>query len=311
MLRVGKRGTIKVKMETPKDTGVIIGRFQLIELKEEQCHVIQTLIGSHRKVVVFIEVSPVLVTKRNPIDFITRKEMILAKFPELTVLSIPGHPSIEEWSKNLDNSIREACPGGSVVLYGNSRFVGSYKGSFEVKKLEIELSGHTAGMVKSIGKEMIASASFRAGMVFAVHKQYAKVYPTVDVAVFNGDKLLLAQKPSVNGYRFIGGFSDPDDHSYEEAARREVMEEANVEIDHLEYVGSAKVDDWRYRDEEDKITTILFIGKYVNGVANPQDDISELCWFDWSEVNESLFVSEHKPLFKMLERKVNMGRVKK
>lgn len=47
--------------------------------------------------------------------------------------------------------------------------------------------------------------------------------------VFNNEgKLLLARKPNETKLRFIGGFVDPSDISYEKAAVREFMEETTV-----------------------------------------------------------------------------------
>jgi bifunctional NMN adenylyltransferase/nudix hydrolase len=292
-------------MEAQKDIGVIVGRFQVHELHEAHRDIIETVMKNHRRVVIFLGVSPALISKHNPLDFVTRKEMILSSYPNLTVLSIPDHPSDKEWSKELDRRIREACPVGSVMLYGSRDcFIKSYFGSFETKELEQKVYVSGTEVRKEVSREIKASPDFRAGVIFAAYNQYAKVYPTVDVAVFNDGKLLLAKKPSVDNYRFIGGFADPTDNSFEEAAKREVMEESNIEIGDIEYVGSHRVDDWRYRSEEDKIMTTLFMAKYVHGRINPQDDISELRWFEWDEVSEDIFVSEHKPLFNLLKQKV-------
>lgn len=296
-------------MEMQSSIGVIVGRFQFVELRDEQRDAIEGVIKKHDQVLVFIETSPVPVTKCNPLDFHTRKNMLLQYFPGLRVFSIPDQPLMTEWSKDLDKRIYEANPKGNAVLYGTGNgSIGSYSGRFEKKELSFDIESN-AGAANIIEQDIKTSKAFRVGIVYAADKQYSKVYPTVDVAVFHGEKLLLAKKPSVNSYRFIGGFSDPSDSSYEEAAKREVLEEADIGISDLEYVGSARVDDWRYRNEKDKIITTLFIAKYVSGSINPQDDISELRWFDWGEVSAALFVDEHRPLFEMLKKRVNASKV--
>src|ERR1700746_2532342 len=98
-----------------KDVGVIVGRFQVNELHGAHRQIIDHVWKNHKKVIVFLGVSPVLTTKNNPLDFVSRKEMILQAYPSVTVMPIPDHPSDEEWSKELDSRIREACPINSVL----------------------------------------------------------------------------------------------------------------------------------------------------------------------------------------------------
>ncbi len=50
-----------------------------------------------------------------------------------------------------------------------------------------------------------------------------------------------------------------------EDAKREVQEEAGVEVGNITYLGSTLINDWRYRGEIDKIKTALFVAKYVFG----------------------------------------------
>ena len=109
--------------------------------------------------------------------------------------------------------------------------------------------------------------------------------------------MLLGRKQGEAYHRFFGGFVDPRDESLEAAAARELKEEAgtNVEIgghNSLIYIGSHRVDDWRYRSESDKICTALFVAPYQYGVPAPGDDIAEVSWFDWSGFGETL-MPEH------------------
>ena len=52
-------------------------------------------------------------------------------------------------------------------------------------------------------------------------------------------------------------------------AVREVMEETGADIGQPRYVWSGIVDDWRYRDESDKILTTLFEAPYIFGPVKP------------------------------------------
>ncbi len=136
--------------------------------------------------------------------------------------------------------------------------------------------------------------------------QFPSVKATVDVAIVDYDnfKMLLARKPHETLHRFVGGFSDPNSESFEHDAKREVLEETGLTLEHLKYIGSAKIDDWRYRNEKDKIKTMFFAGCYVFGAPQANDDIAEVKWFTFetlfSEGAENLLVPNHRILLKML-----------
>ncbi len=290
-------------MDTPKiyDIGVIVGRFQVNELHHGHIKLVENVMALHKRVVILLGISPTLVTKNNPLDFVARKEMIIQKFPNISVLSIPDMPSDHNWSLELDKRLREACPLGSVLLYGGrDNFTKYYSGHFDTADLGEFGAFSGTEIRKEVSREVKSSADFRSGVIFAAYNQYSKVYPTVDVAIVNGDKVLLGKKENQEKYRFIGGFSDANDESFEAAAKREAMEETGLELGNLKYIGSAKIDDWRYRNEEDKIITLFFLAYYIHGRVEAKDDIAKLDWFLRSELKEELFVQEHKPLFQML-----------
>jgi bifunctional NMN adenylyltransferase/nudix hydrolase len=288
-----------------KEIGVIVGRFQVPELHAGHVELIQKVVDNHKRVVIFLGVTPVLVTKKNPLDFITRKEMILKVFPNVTILALPDMPNDTDWSKELDKRLREVCPMGDALLYGGrDSFRGSYTGHFETTEIEQIANFSGTEMRKDVSQETKASPDFRVGVIFAAYNQYPKVYPTVDVAIMKGDEVLLGRKPHQTLFRFIGGFVDPTDDSFEQAAQREAQEETGVEVGNLQYVGTARIDDWRYRHEVDKIITTLFTADYVFGNAVAQDDIEELKWFKIKDLEEGDFVKEHRGLWGFLEKKI-------
>ncbi|TND09541.1 MAG: ADP-ribose pyrophosphatase [Bacteroidetes bacterium] len=289
-----------------KDIGIIVGRFQVNELHPGHIDLIETVNAKHKRVVIFLGTTPALVTRNNPLDFVARKEMLLKRFPAVSVLSIPDSPSDKDWSIMLDSRIREACPVGSVMLYGSrSSFISSYHGHFETTELPDHHNTSGTEVRIELSKEVKSSPDFRAGVIFAAYNQYPKVYPTVDVAITRDGKFLLGRKANQSKYRFIGGFADPTDDSYEDAARREAMEETGLEIGNITYVGSARIDDWRYRSEQDKIITHLFIAEALFGKAEARDDIAELKWVLSADLDEELFVPEHVVLYDLLKKKIN------
>jgi bifunctional NMN adenylyltransferase/nudix hydrolase len=127
------------------------------------------------------------------------------------------------------------------------------------------------------------------------------VMATVDVAIFNEDytKILLGKKANEDQYRLIGGFADPGSDSYEADARREVREETGLSITDPEYIGSYRIDDWRYRGEPDrKIKTLLFVAKVFSGSARAADDIAEVRWFEIDDLHPAAdwVIPNHRPL---------------
>ncbi len=287
------------------DVGVIVGRFQVHELHQAHKDLIKYVNGRHDRTLIFLGLSPCRVTMNNPLDFDARKQMLQDAFTEVGVYYIKDCADDRLWSKRLDSMIQDhAKPGASIMLYGGrDAFIKHYEGKFST--IEMEQETYTSGTIirKTISNTVPRTPDFRAGVIWASQNQWPKAIPTVDVAVWDemGEKLLLARKPDETRYRFIGGFAMGP--TYEADARREVSEEAHIEITDPVYVGSHQVDDWRYRSEADKIMTILFEAKRFSGSPRPDDDIVELKWFQFDTLVDEIIVPEHRPLLKMLQCK--------
>lgn len=143
----------------------------------------------------------------------------------------------------------------------------------------------------------------------AAHKDEAAAF----YAPAKATQVLLGRKPGETKFRFFGGFVDPTDESLEHAARRETAEEGGVELAETLYIGSTRVEDWRYRGEPDKIMTTLFAGKVLHGRPRPGDDIEEVRWFPLTldgtntvtvagNITENTIAPVHRTLLQMLVR---------
>lgn len=288
------------KQNTKGEIGVIVGRFQVHELHSGYLSLIQEVLSKHEKVIIFLGVTKSAPTKRNPLDYASRCAMIEEYFPDkVIVLPIEDMESDELWSKALDKSIRAVFPVGTPILYGSrDSFIKSYSGSFQTVEYEptVEISG--TDIRDEVSNRVLRDPMFRAGVIYSVSNRFPICYPCVDIAAFSrdGKQILMARKPNENKYRFIGGFVDPEDKSFEDAAMREFREETSGTIGHLSYEGSFKVNNWRYRNSEDGITTVLFSAKLLLGPVQPSDDICELKWFDIDGIERSKIVDEHQPL---------------
>ncbi len=304
--------------------GVIVGRFQVHELHEGHMELIRAVKGRHNRVIIFVGTSPNGMTKRNPLDFITRKAMIQAKFPDITVLLLPDVATDERWSEILDERIREVTGYGDVTLYGGrDSFVPHYSGSYHPVELTLPATEHIKGedIRNKLTNNVIESADFRAGVIYAAMNQWPKVIACVDGVVFYrgqhtekwagdcgmeyayGDmEFLLAKKSGEPGWRFVGGHAEPITKTFEQDVRDEVRQESGVDIrpEQVEYIGSTYVPDWRWAAEQDKVKTLIFACEVTSLSAKAADDVAEVKWFKAKDLSFGVFVDVHKPIFVMV-----------
>jgi len=290
--------------------GVIIARFQSPYLHDGHKALIESVRSTHNKIVIVLGISPILGSRRNPLDFPTREKMIKKEFPDLVVLPLSDHPLDSKWSQNLDELLRSTFVGSKFILYGSrDSFIGYYSGQYNTQELPESGDYNSTVIRQQISDKVMDSESFRVGVIYAYSNTYLKVYPTVDIALFRNNKkeILLGRKNIDNKWRLLGGFTDPTDDSYEIAAQRELREECGpVETTPMRYEASLRVNDWRYRREEDKIITTLFSTDYVSGEVKGSDDIAEVKWFTLKELTDMLenktIAEEHYPQFDVLKK---------
>ncbi len=293
--------------------GVIIARFQTPYLHEGHKAVFQTVTKNHNKTIIVLGISPLRGGRKNPLDFHTREKMIKKEYPDVVVLPLADHPYDAQWSKNLDSLLNDSFPGSTFSLYGSRRsFIEYYSGNLKVVELR-ETGSHSATIIREqISDKVLDSEEFRTGIIYAYSNTYLKVYPTVDIAAFRNNKseILLGKKNIDNKWRLLGGFADPTDGSYEEAAQRELREECgDIKVTEMRYEKSFQVNDWRYRSEVDKIITSMFSTDFISGDPLGSDDISKVQWFRLSDVKTLLesgeTAEEHAPQLSFLISKYN------
>jgi bifunctional NMN adenylyltransferase/nudix hydrolase len=301
--------------------GVIVGRFQVHELHQGHLELLQRVWKRHNRVILFLGCTKTGPTRRNPLDFETRKAMIQAQFPEFIVVPLQDKKSDEEWSKELDDRIADIVNFGDVTLYGSRDcFAPYYHGGHRVKELEMENipkpTSSTEIRNKIVNRFMEdakfrSDANFRAGVIYATGQMFPRCFPTVDVAIIADDAqgnscLLLGKKPGEKLWRFIGGFADPPAQcaTFEDDAKREVMEETGLDVEALRYIGSLPIADWRYKDGESGIKSLVFLGYSMTMGGRAADDIAVIEWHKFDDLEVTDFEPEHRPVFEMVQQRI-------
>jgi bifunctional NMN adenylyltransferase/nudix hydrolase len=309
--------------------GIIIGRFQVESLHSGHRFLVNTAFQNHKKVIIFIGVSPISLTRHDPMDYPTRERMLRQEFPDAIILPLHDQASDEVWSKQLDTLIKTVVPNVSAAnLYGGrDSFAKHYLGQYKTVELD-PLGSFQNGTEqrKEIGKVVRSSSDFRSGIIYATQNTFPAMKMAVDIALvrhikktveaqntppFEKEKtfvetyetqLLLGRKPHEVKWRFPGGFVDPTDSCLEVAALRELQEETSIHSDRSEvkYLGSFFINDWRFKKtEEFKVMSALFMVNHKSGEAVAGDDLAEVSWHSLddslSQINEI-----HKPLLEAL-----------
>lgn len=292
--------------------GVLIGRFHVKRLHEGHRELIDHVVRNHKQVIIFLGVTKKVNSKKNPLDFATRRAMIQAEYPNVEIFAIKDERYNEVWSAKLDAEISIPFGEKKSLLYGSrDSFIKSYTGKNQTVELapSVDYSGTEAR--EAIANETLPSEDFRAGVIYSVYAKRPSIFPTVDICAYNDQgQLLMAKKPNEKYWRFVGGFVDGTDNSFEDAAKREFHEETggDARLGELTFIASQKIDDWRYRGEEDGIMTTLFLARHAFGIAKASDDIAEVKWIDASEFSNfdgvrTKIVPEHRDLMiKLIDR---------
>lgn len=302
------------------NVGVIIGRFQVPELHAGHLKLFQSVLANNDRVVVLLGVSPVDGhTRENPLSFDQRKAMVLRTWGQtwaahvhtLTIMPLFDKPTNEEWSGQIDGLLSATFPNATITLYGGRQsFIDSYKGKLKVEPVTFYPPLPDAGTDHRAAIKENFSPDFLAGQIYAMQQQFPKAHATVDFALlrsqeerptFSGTEVLLIQRADNGEWVLPGGFVDPSDENFELAAKRELYEETGVHCEgSVHFVGTKRINDWRYRSSRDKIITTLFMGFHAWGEPRPNPE--EVQDYKWMKLDDALknVALVHAPLIQML-----------
>lgn len=103
---------------------------------------------------------------------------------------------------------------------------------------------------------------------------YPKMSPAVIVLVTKGDKILLQRNShyGLKNWTLVAGFVDPGEN-FEDAVRREVSEEASIDVRDIRYFGSQT---WPFPSA----VMVGFRAEYAGGTLTPDgEEVLESGWF--------------------------------
>lgn len=292
------------------DVGIIIGRFQIHDLHAGHKELIDSVVASHDKVIIFLGLSPLRNTLEDPLDYRCRRAMINESYPEIEVHYIDDIPDDDVlWSKNLDALILKwTNPDQSILLYGGrDSFIKHYFGKYKTRELEAKTIVSATEIRRRVCNNYPPTRDYRAGLMASTTMRFPAVNPTVDIAILNSkeEKVLLIKKLEEEHLRFPGGFAIKSP-SFEHDAKREKTEETKTETSEPKYIGSALIDDPRYRGKRDCIKTLFFVVEYifgkpdVNNEADLTEKIESYHWVSYKDLKSAIVQSEHHPLMEML-----------
>ncbi len=281
------------------------------------------------KVLIVIGYNHTKLTFNNPLSKNIREKMLRQLFQDpkrenqILISELADCKYNDYWSLRLDELINEFSANRDVTLYGGRDcFLNVYSGKYKQEIVDFNLN-HISSTEdrKEIHSRILNTKDWREGIIFSSADRYPVSYQTVDVAIlkkcpvnvtpgayiqppanYHRIEILLGRKPGCPKFQFIGGFVDVTDDSLELAAKRELSEEVGlIETSKCKYIGSARIDDWRYRKEKDKIMSVLYTCEFMFGTPVASDDIEQVEWFDLENLTVNQIEPEHGVLLNMLK----------
>jgi bifunctional NMN adenylyltransferase/nudix hydrolase len=294
-----------------QNVGVVVGRFQVPELHDGHRQLLAYVSKQSDLLVVLVGVSPIDgYAPEHPLTFAQRAQMLgECCYEGMLVLPVMDVPTNQAWSEALDTMLRNMFPTDDITLYGGrDSFIPKYSGKLptviHLPSPEVDASGSTVRAAFKIENQR----AFMRGQIYALNSQYpeglsdrghrARARQSRDVGVM---EVLLIQRADTGAWCFPGGFVDPTDGTYEQAAKRELSEEVGLMSEApLEYIGSAYIHDWRYRSSRDCIMTTFFLSHHTSGFAKLKtDEVTEARYVRIAECRDFV-ANAHKPLAQML-----------
>ncbi len=128
----------------------------------------------------------------------------------------------------------------------------------------------------------------------------------VSAIIERNNKLLFGRKkenkgPYPNTWHLLGGGVHPEEESLAEAIRREIKEEAGIEVGTLEPISFDEDVESDKNNEPTRYVFLVFKTKWVSGEITPNDDIVKLEWIPKENLKKIELSRPSIKLFKKLK----------
>lgn len=285
-----------------RTSGVVIGRFQVPRPHAGHVELLTRVHAKHDgRLLILVGYAPGFPCAHDPIPVALRVAMLQEQFPDAIVGALVDQPTDVQWSGHIDFLIRGYLgEKGRAVLYGGrDNALSHYCGVWPTKTLTLWVPDAESATQRRRATVPITDERFLSGLVHAQHLREGISYQTVDVVIEDAaaGTVLLGQKPQDGAsWRLVGGFVSPQDDSLEMAAAREAAEEVgSLGFGPARYLGSHRIDDYRYRGRMDGILTALFVLPFLWGAPKAADDLAVCAWFSYAEALD-VIAPMHRPL---------------
>lgn len=127
----------------------------------------------------------------------------------------------------------------------------------------------------------------------------------VAAVIKKGDEFLFGKKqdsigPYPNTWHLLGGGVNLEEENLTDAIKREVKEEAGIEITDLKKLSFDEDLEPDKKGEETRYVFLVFDANYKSGELKADDDIKELKWIHKSEIKNIPLARPSQKLFKEL-----------
>ncbi len=114
------------------------------------------------------------------------------------------------------------------------------------------------------------------------HEQFPHIEPAIIVLISKGDRCLLSRKANwpPNVYSTLAGFVEPGE-TIEEAVKREMLEEANIQVTDIQYQGSQP---WPFPAS----LMLAFTATAINEDIRLDDELEDVQWFSRSDLKNAI-----------------------
>lgn len=114
------------------------------------------------------------------------------------------------------------------------------------------------------------------------HEQFPHIEPAIIVLITRGDRCLLSRKANwpPNVYSTLAGFVEPGE-TIEEAVRREMLEEANIQVTDIQYQGSQP---WPFPAS----LMLAFTATALNEDTRLDEELEDVQWFSRSGLENAI-----------------------